>query len=275
MTIGPVFILGCGRSGTTILGNALSRHSKITYLNERRDLWFLAYPETDIWTNKSVERNGKLLLTAADAETGKSKMLRQLFFEEAAKNKRPLLVEKLPINNFRVAFINEIFPKASFVHIYRNGFEVAKSIEKLSKQGKWYGNNNYKWNLLIQLAKLDKNTHGLPGLCVSHYLMGLLEWRLSTESAINFLQSLPIDRFVEISYAQLLANPEETITEILLFLDIESDMEVLHFARNEIVRRSKNLENSTFSKAEKKVGGNLLPLSITGCGLTFRNYNNT
>ena len=152
MTIGPVFILGCGRSGTTILGNALSRHSKITYLNERRDLWFLAYPETDIWTNKSVKRNGKLLLTAADAETGKSKMLRQLFFEEAAKNKRQLLVEKLPINNFRVDFINEIFPEARFVHIYRNGFEVAKSIEKLSKQGQWYGYNNYKWNLLVQYA---------------------------------------------------------------------------------------------------------------------------
>jgi hypothetical protein len=271
MTISPVFILGCGRSGTTILGNALSRHSKITYLNERRDLWFLAYPETDIWTNKAVERNGKLFLTAADAEAGKSVMLRQLFIEKAAKTNRPLLVEKLPINNFRVDFLNEIFPEARFIHIYRNGFEVAKSIEKLSKQGQWYGSNNYKWNQLVQLAQIDKITKNLPGLCVSHYYMGLLEWRMSTECAINFLQRLPAERFVEISYAQLMTNPEATIKEILSFLDIESDMEVLHFARNKIVRRSIKMEISTFSEAEKKIGGYLLPLSISGARLTCRN----
>ena len=35
----PVFIIGCGRSGTTILGDTLSKHPKIEYLNERRDLW--------------------------------------------------------------------------------------------------------------------------------------------------------------------------------------------------------------------------------------------
>ena len=37
-TFAPVFIIGCGRSGTTILGETLSKHSKIKYLNERRDL---------------------------------------------------------------------------------------------------------------------------------------------------------------------------------------------------------------------------------------------
>jgi hypothetical protein len=29
----PIFIIGCGRSGTTIFGTALSRHKDITYLN--------------------------------------------------------------------------------------------------------------------------------------------------------------------------------------------------------------------------------------------------
>ena len=65
----PVFIIGCGRSGTTILGETLSRHSKVTYLNERRDLWFSAYPETDIWTGKATARNGMLILTSENAET--------------------------------------------------------------------------------------------------------------------------------------------------------------------------------------------------------------
>ena len=46
----PVLILGCGRSGTTILGQALAQHSEVTFLDEPRELWFRAYPATDIWT---------------------------------------------------------------------------------------------------------------------------------------------------------------------------------------------------------------------------------
>ncbi|WP_417860784.1 hypothetical protein [Winogradskyella sediminis] len=37
-TLEPVFLIGCGRSGTTILGTTLGKHQSITYLNERRDL---------------------------------------------------------------------------------------------------------------------------------------------------------------------------------------------------------------------------------------------
>ena len=48
----PVFIIGCGRSGTTILGETLSSHPKIKYLNERRTLWHRAYPEFNIWDNE-------------------------------------------------------------------------------------------------------------------------------------------------------------------------------------------------------------------------------
>jgi hypothetical protein len=32
----PVFIVGCGRSGTTILGEMLGRHPQLAYLNEPR-----------------------------------------------------------------------------------------------------------------------------------------------------------------------------------------------------------------------------------------------
>ena len=30
----PVFIIGCGRSGTTILGRTLAEHPRVKYLNE-------------------------------------------------------------------------------------------------------------------------------------------------------------------------------------------------------------------------------------------------
>ena len=146
----PVFIIGCGRSGTTILGFALSKHKDVTYLNEPRHLWFSAYPETDIWTPEARTRNGKLVLTATDTEPGKNAKLSQLFQFESIKSGKPILVEKLPVNNFRLEFIQEIFPDAHFIHIYRNGLEVARSIEKRSNAGAWFGANAYKWEKLTE-----------------------------------------------------------------------------------------------------------------------------
>ena len=52
----PVFLIGCGRSGTTILGTTIGKHESITYLNERRDLWHQAYPEFDICENYLNEK---------------------------------------------------------------------------------------------------------------------------------------------------------------------------------------------------------------------------
>ncbi|MBN1225030.1 MAG: sulfotransferase [Candidatus Aminicenantes bacterium] len=42
---------------------------------------------------------------------------------------KPVLIEKLPINNFRLNLILRIFPDARFIHIYRNGLEVARSMD--------------------------------------------------------------------------------------------------------------------------------------------------
>ena len=75
----PVFIIGCGRSGTTILGDTLSRHPKIKYLNERRDLWHKSYPEFDIW-NKNIE-DSKLYADEKDIIFKKHNLLYSFFLK--------------------------------------------------------------------------------------------------------------------------------------------------------------------------------------------------
>ena len=79
-TLVPVFIIGCGRSGTTILGKTLSNHPKIKYLNERRDLWHKIYPEFNIWEENVM--NSKLYANEKDYCKEKSSMLRNLFFRD-------------------------------------------------------------------------------------------------------------------------------------------------------------------------------------------------
>lgn len=258
----PVFILGCGRSGTTILGMALSKHSSITYLNERRDLWAEVYPATDIWTHQATSRNGKINLTSEDTNKAKSLMLRKLFYRETVKTSRPLLVEKLPINNFRVDFIYSIFPDARFIHIYRNGLEVARSVQKLSEMNQWFGTNEYKWEQLIKYARKAKATENLPELCGNNYYKGLLEWRLGTESVVNFLGALQDDKYMEISYAKFVDEPVGVIKKIFSYLQISNDPQVIDFVNKKVSRRTNDLGNSVLTEIESKLGGQLLPLSM-------------
>jgi hypothetical protein len=265
----PVFIIGCGRSGTTILGTALGHHRQVTYLNEPRHLWFTAFPEADIWTVRAPSRHGRLVLTAADADPEKSRTLKRLFQMETLKRRRPVLIEKLPINNFRLGLIRAIFPDARFIHIYRNGLEVARSIEKESERGRWFAAYSYKWDQLVRYAQSKDDTSALPEICTSFYEKGLLEWRLSTEVAVAFLKGIPQDSFIEISYESLIDNPVETVAQVQRFIGIEDDPEVTRFVSKAIQRRSIRLHPPVLSEKEQAIGGDLLPRSLSGgAGLT-------
>ena len=258
----PIFVVGCGRSGTTIFGTALSKHSKITYLNERRDLWFSAYPEADIWTNQAANRKGRMVLTSSDEQAEKSRRLREAFFLETVKLQRPILIEKLPINHFRLGLIQAIFPDARFIHIYRNGLEVARSIAQLGEKGQWFGSNRYKWDQLVQLALCKEETAALPRLCANYYDQGLLEWRLSTEAAVDFLCGLPDSRYLEISYADFVDNPLTVITAVLLFLGLKIQPAVAKFVTDTVKRKTITLDGNPLSWSQKAIGGEILNLSL-------------
>jgi hypothetical protein len=268
----PVFIIGCGRSGTTIFGTTLSKHSKITYLNERRDIWTAAYPETDIWT-QDRKTHGRMHLTAADERGQKTRILCSLFQREIQKSKRPVLVEKLPINTFRLRFIHAAFPEACFIHLYRNGLEVARSIEERCRQGRWYSLNSFKWSQLEQFAMSKPECAGLPALCTGAYEKGLLEWRLGTAETIEFLSGLPENRFLEVSYGDFVCRPSEIVTRVLTFLDLENEPEIQSFVESNIHRKSQPLDSTPISPTELAIGGQLLQLSVAdpkGVGLTKR-----
>lgn len=267
----PVFIIGCGRSGTTILGTALSRHRKVTYLDEPRGLWVSAYPETDIWSVDAPARGGKLWMTGEDADPAKSRKLARLFRFETMRRRRPVLIEKLPINNFRLQFLHEIFPEARFIHIYRNGLEVARSIQRLVDEGHWFGANSYKWDKLVEYACGRDETKGLPPLCTDAFHKGLLEWRLSTESAVGFLRDIPDQAFTEVNYKHFVDDPAATVARLLAFIGIDADPNVNAFVAGTVARRSSKLGQDEITAKMRIIGGALLPYSmIEADGLTRR-----
>ena len=254
-TFSPVFIIGCGRSGTTILGNTLSQHPDIKYLNERRDLWHRAYPEFDIW-NKNTQ-NPKLYTDEKDVISKKNNLLHHLFFREQVLENSTILLEKLPINNFRLNFLKKSFPNAKYIYLTRNGLEVSKSIEKRIQKQNWFGGEKYE---LLKKYSSDNNIL-FKTKNNSDKEKGMWEWKLSIEESNQFFGKENKDNFIHLSYQDFIDSPSERVKDIFDFLKLD-------YTENWINEISKNIKRknpetkTTEDKSLYLIGGDILIQSI-------------
>ena len=97
----PVFILGTGRSGTTILGVVLSMHREVGFLNEPKALWHAIFPEEDVIGNYSRGK-AKYRLSVSDATMEVKRNAHRLYGAYLASVCSRRLVDKYPELIFRV-----------------------------------------------------------------------------------------------------------------------------------------------------------------------------
>ncbi len=223
MSSAPVFIVGCGRSGTTALGTTLGAHPDVTYLNEPRQLWSLD-PRTDVWS-RAAGSVGRLALDENDADEHRGQ-LRNAF--AAATEPGTVLIEKTPINSFRIGYIRRVWPNARFLHLLRNGLEVADSIERWVASGKvWFGAGDAKWHLLQREAE-RAGIGELADICGDDpRLRGLLEWRL----AVTRVQSHLGPDDLEIRYRTLVTDPGRTIGSVVSWIGLDDPGIPVHISR--------------------------------------------
>lgn len=254
----PVFILGCGRSGTTILGNTLWHHEQLLYLNEPRRIWFND-PKTDIWGSDAASSNGQLRLIADDNIPTLTDKIRLDFSTELKLNKQHQLVEKLPINSFRIPYLKSIFPDARFIHMIRNGVEVSRSIATLyAKTGQWFGKDGYKWNLLAEYAA-SRQEENLVKLCADNsVLKGALEWYLSVSTIGQDLKHLPDESYIEVRYEDLLSDPLDVCQSLETFIGLDYSEQMHEFAKTKIRRKTPKPGNHDMSDEMMQIAGGLL-----------------
>jgi hypothetical protein len=122
----PVFLVGCARSGTSIFGEALAAHPSVAYLFELSSLWNAAVPAR---VDHRLERHHA---TAVIAE----RIYRSLH-EVLGARASAVVVEKNPKHVLRVAFLDQLFPHAKFLHIIRDGRDVVASLMFRNRGDRW------------------------------------------------------------------------------------------------------------------------------------------
>jgi hypothetical protein len=111
------FIVGSGRSGTTLLGDILDLHPLICR-------WYEPYFIID----RHFRNAPNDCRTATDANDKVKDYIIGAFDHYRDRRNCQTVIDKSPRNSLKLPFLTEIFPKARFVHIVRDGRDATLSI---------------------------------------------------------------------------------------------------------------------------------------------------
>ena len=238
----PIFILGTGRSGTTILGIVLSMHREVGYLNEPKAMWHLIHPNEDIIGNYS-QSHAKYRLTAEDATDEMRKRAAQMFGAYLTTTRSKRLVDKYPELIFRVDFVRALFPDARFIFLVRNGWDTCHSIATWSKRlgvhineekHDWWGVEDRKWRFMVeQLVKTDPIFSEIADEVERferHLDRAAVEWIITMREGIRLMENSP-DYTHLIRFEDLTAKPDETLSALCDFCELPTDTTFREYAR--------------------------------------------
>ena len=118
----PVFLLGFPRSGTTLLEQMLSAHSRLTTLEEQETF-------IDIYSEHHLETFN--LDQLANMSPQQIAHFREKYWERVSQHisirEGEVLIDKLPLNSAMLVYIYRLFPKAKIIFCVRDPRDVALS----------------------------------------------------------------------------------------------------------------------------------------------------
>jgi len=230
----PIFVLGMGRSGTTILGQVLSMHKSVGFLNEPKALWHSIHPGEDLIGSYSREP-ARYRLEADDATDDKVRHAHRLYGYYLAMTFSGRVVDKYPELIFRIPFLQEIFSDAKFVVIVRNGWDTCRSIIEWSKKYRkelngeihdWWGLNRRKWRYLVEQLvpeNVDLAQHQAEIADFTRQSdMAAVEWIITMREGMKHLEKYPSHIFC-VKFEELSHQPKRVLNELREFLDLSED----------------------------------------------------
>jgi hypothetical protein len=232
----PIFIIGSGRSGTSLLGRLLRDLADVNkYPNEANHIWHpYLYPyhktksiETPpIWINP--QRFTQDSLDSWDKNWDEK--IRGIFGAHQFFSGKEVFINKTVMINFMLPKVYQIFPEAKFIHIHRNGLSVVSSYQKKELE-KFQSHKIYRkyGNYFESPSQLRKQF--------------AIYWNMTISEISKFKSDYgTVENFIEISYEDLMRKPESTIESLSKFMGVRNTLKELDI-RKEYSIESKNYKS--------------------------------
>jgi sulfotransferase family protein len=229
----PIFLVGIGRSGTTLLGRVLSAHRQVGFLNEPRAMWDAILPEHDVSDFSGTQ--GRYLLTADDATPEVKNAADRVFSWYATATRSARVVDKYPELLYRTDFVRALFPSALIVGIVREPVSTVTSIGMWSEiHGRpgvdWWGVDNAKWKrMCAELVPQHPDVMERLSPEPSDRERAIVEWLVAMRAVVQQRTTGALDLVVR--YEDLTNTPEDTVRLILHGLNLPWDERVVQYAR--------------------------------------------
>jgi hypothetical protein len=214
------FFVGCGRSGTTLLRAMFDSHPDLAVPDEVSFVIRLARPHYALrygWPRRfDAERAADLIVANASwrrwgippAEgraalvdpppASFAEMVRRAFADWAARAGKPRYADKTPMHVLHLRRLARLFPEARFVHLVRDGRDVALSYRSVA-----WGPETVEEAALL--------------------------WRRRVGAGRRSGRRLGPDRYREVRYEDLVAEPERVARELCAFVDLAWDDAMLRY----------------------------------------------
>ena len=244
----PIFIVGSGRSGTTILYNLLALHPELCWFSHLTDR-FPEFPQLAVLhrvfgaplignsmkrqlvkrTRPSIRPSeaGNIYHSYCGFENSRRMTEDELTVEMEAKFKRlveghlkasgrPRFMSKQTANTQRIRTIHRMFPDAFYVHIIRDGRAVAASLSRVE----WWKQIDIWW-LGDKAARWEEMGREPLELCALH-------WQHDVEEILHS-KHLFEDRYLEVRYEDLVHDPRNIVVKVAAFCGLSEFGELCEF----------------------------------------------
>jgi hypothetical protein len=259
----PVFVVGHGRSGTSILSDLLRKYLRLAFGTESQ--FFIRYHrQLQRYGDLTQDANRRLLLTDLSRERFFERSLKygiRLDVDRAVRESEPTYAgvlsavmwqsaacqgmtrwgDKTPEYTLHLPVLRALFPAAQFIHIVRDGRDVALS------------------GFLMHFGA--KNVY-----------VAAREWSHVLAQVHAFAETMPETSFIELRYEDLLSQTEITFARIMRFLEIEDPDGQVSAAVGQLARAELRTGNSYKWKSELSRGEQERFAAVAGSWLRRYGY---
>ncbi|MEV0581668.1 sulfotransferase [Nonomuraea sp. NPDC050310] len=210
----PVFVIGCARSGTTMLQLMLHAHPRLAVPPETRFVEQVYYRRREFGDMRDLRNRHNLAEWIATERSTKFRDLglsQEAFVRQAARGGgslgsvlgtvfqmyaerfgKPRWGDKRPSYVRKTEVLRRLFPDAQFIHLIRDGRDCVSSLKEMP----WYSLDSYH---------------------------AVATWAEAMDAGRKLRRTLPEDSYYELRYEDLTDDPARELKRLCLFLGEDFD----------------------------------------------------